>query len=260
MSVTTFQQLTKPADREALLEIFLQQHFEDLGAALGNAYIEGLQIEWVSVSSIKIKTGAADVPDGSRRIRVTSDITVSSISLGNNTWGHAYLYNNAGVPTVEVVTTAPVKYFGTAYQKTSDATRRYLGSIRTDGSGNIVNFLHDTRNNFMRYRGVIVNSPQRVLSNGTATSATDVDCSAVVPVTSKLALARASNSSATGIAWFGSSESITPTASSGTMVLTTQRDTTMALELNAPRVFKYIYDVAPTNGLYVEVYGYWFER
>ncbi|HEX8117322.1 MAG TPA: hypothetical protein VF521_08620, partial [Pyrinomonadaceae bacterium] len=142
MSLTTFQKIEKPADREALLEIFLQTRFDELGAIFGNAYIEGLRLEWVSANSVKVKTGMADLPDGSRRLRVAADITVSSISLGNNAWGHVYLYSNAGAAAVEVVTPAPSNYFGGAYQKTGNATRRYLGSVRTDGSGNILNFLH----------------------------------------------------------------------------------------------------------------------
>jgi hypothetical protein len=70
-----------------LLELFLQSHLEDLGAVFGNTYIEGLRLEWMSSSSIKVKTGAADIPNGSRRLRVTADITVTGISPGASVCG-----------------------------------------------------------------------------------------------------------------------------------------------------------------------------
>src|SRR4051812_30433618 len=69
-------------------------------AAAEKAFITGLQLEWVSTSSIKVKKGAAYVPtvgaNSNNLQTVASDLTVSSISLGNNVWGHVYLYDNAG--------------------------------------------------------------------------------------------------------------------------------------------------------------------
>jgi hypothetical protein len=259
MPQTTYQQIEKPLDRESLLELFLQSRFEEIGAIFGNAYVEGLQLEWVSVSSVKVKTGAADLPDGSRRLRVTSDITVSSISLGSNAWGHVYLYNNAGAAAVEVVTTAPAAYFGSAYQKTGVSTRRYLGTVRTNASGQIYNFLH-VLPNFIRYRENLSASPFRVLTNGVATSVADVDLSAVVPVTSRLAHLRMKNTSATASVLLGSSDGVTPAPTGGSAYGGPGDGQVISANLNSSRVLKYIYDAAPTNGAYMDVWGYWFDR
>jgi hypothetical protein len=134
MTLTTFQQFEKPLDRERLLELFIQQRLEELGAIFGNSHVEGLILAWASNSSITVAAGAADLPDGSRRLRVTSPITVP-VSVGANAWGHVFLYNNGGVPAAEVVMTNPASYFGTAHQKSGDNTRRYIGSVRTNASG-----------------------------------------------------------------------------------------------------------------------------
>lgn len=264
MSQTTYQKLEKPKDREQLLEMFLQERFEDLGAIFGNTYIDGLRLEWVSATSIKVKTGAADLPDNSRRLRVTSDITVSGISLGASAWGHVYLYNNAGVPAAEVVTTAPAGYFGTACQKGTDATRRYLGSVRTDGSGNVLNFYHHAGNR-IRYRSDI--SPMLVLNGGTATAETNVSCSSYVPVTSRVAVIHAQNTSSNADVTFGagagaSDDSVSPPTSFLGVVGSAggAKDWVCDMPLNASQQFSYANTAAPNGAAYAYVYGYVFER
>jgi hypothetical protein len=261
MSQTIYQKFDKPADREALLELFLQQRIEEFGAVFGNAHIEGLQLEWVSATSIKVKKGAADIPDGSRRLRVSSDITVSSISLGASVWGHVYLYNNAGLAAVEVVTTAPANYFGSAYQKTGAATRRYLGSVRTDGSGNIYNFLHVGP--WMKYRVSVNLSPFRVLSSGTATSETSVSASAVVPVTSRLASLKFTNTTPNANSTTGTSDD-SITFGGGTYGIATAGAGGSFFcdhPLNSSQAFTYLFDAAPASGgLLVDVLGYLFDR
>jgi hypothetical protein len=255
--LTTYQQFEKPLDHEQLLEHLIQQRLEELGAVFGNSYIEGLKLEWMSSSSIKVKTGAADIPDRSRRLRVTSDITVSSISLGNNTWGYVYLYNNAGVTAVEVVTTAPVSYFGSAYQKTGDATRRYLGSVRTNGSGNIFSFLHQGDRIF--YREQIAASPFRVLNGGTATSETAVSCTAVIPVTSRIALLHMVNTATNTNVSIGTSDDNTSSLIRDLYVV---QDVVGDTPLDSSQALTYKFATAPSGAgaLYVDVVGYKFER
>ena len=261
MSTTTYQAIEKPSDREQFLEIFFQSRLEEIGTLFGYAHIEGLQLEWVSTSSIKVKTGAADLPDKSRRLRVAADITVSSISLGNNVWGHAYLYSNAGVAAVEVVTTAPELYFGTAYRKTGDTTRRYLGSVRTNGSGQIYKF--QMQGNDVRYLEDSVSTPFRVLSNGTAAAETSVSCVAVVPVTARRTSVRLTNAAtnAGGYAAFGASDDTITLPAAMLLAIASNFSFFGVLYLDSAQAFTYAYNTAPTGGgLYVDVLSYTFER
>src|ERR1044072_4517006 len=177
--------------------------------------ITGLQLEYVNGTSIKVKKGAAYVQsvgaNSFNLVVVSADITVSSISLGNHAWGHVYLYDNAGTAAVEVVTTAPTNYFGTAWQKTSVNTRRYLGSVKTDGSGNIYNFIHYPQLGLMRYRADQSTGVFLLFSGGTSATEATVNAgtaatnAGIVPFTSRLLLLRAVNSS-NQAALFGTSD------------------------------------------------------
>ena len=230
-------------------EVSIAEAFDTIDSALAD-FITGLRLEWISVSSIKVKTGAAavigDDADEAALVVISSDITTSSISLGNNTWGHVYLYDDNGAPAVEVNTTAPVNYFGSAYQKTGDATRRYLGSIRTNGSGNIYNFIHIRE--WMIYR---------------ATSETNVDCSAVVPVTSRFFEAEVQNAATSGNAVMGSSDDgiAGGAATYGHHIVLVGKEYSLRHFLNTSQVCTYWYDGAASGGgFYIDVIGYAFDR
>jgi hypothetical protein len=155
--------------------------------AIGNLiseqpFLMGFRLTWNSATSVSIGAGACIAADGSL-INSKSAITKGSLSLSATTWYHIYVYLNSGTPAAEVVTTAPAAWIGTAYSKTGDTSRRYVGSIKTDGSGNVYEFLHIGSNIY--YSASLATSPFRVLSAGAATTDTAVDCSAVVPVTTR---------------------------------------------------------------------------
>jgi hypothetical protein len=265
MALTSYQRIEKPLDREQLLEHFLQLRLEEIGELFGYSYIEGLQLEWVSASSIRVKMGACDFVDGSRRLRVPSDITVSGLSLSASSWYYAYLYNDGGSPALEVVTAAPLLYFATAYYKTGDTSRRYLGSVRTDGSGNIYQFYHDARRGQMRYLTNVISSPFRCANAVTATLQTVVDCLAVIPVTSRTGLLQFQNSATNTYVCLGAGtgagdDSVAPPLSALGIVL---QGVGFAsdMPLNASRQFSYAYASAPTGGgFYADVLGYYFDR
>lgn len=144
----------------------------------------GLGLERVSGTSLRLTTGAAEIQSLQRAIEVASAITKSGLSLTASTWHHVYLYLNAGVPDIEIVTTAPASaYSGTAASKTGDTSRRYVGSILTDGSGNIRDFEMD--GDTIRWAANVTTAPFRVLSAGAATTWTSVSLSGVLPVTAR---------------------------------------------------------------------------
>lgn len=146
--------------------------------AMPAGYIEGLLLEWVIASSIRITSGACTVP-GIGTLTYATAITKTGIALGNSVWGHVYAYSNAGSPDFEVSTTAPAApYSGSARTKTGDTTRRYIGSFKTDASGAIIKFLHNGAQ--VSYVGNVSNN---LVLNANATTAINIDLSLYSPLT-----------------------------------------------------------------------------
>lgn len=223
-------------------------------------YIAGLQMVRVSATALTVKVGSAYIPSLNSILNSSSDIAKSSLSLSNTTWYHIYLYSNNGVADIEIVTTAPAIYHGTSYQKTGDNSRRYIGSVKTDGSGNIFNFIHDVRANLIMFE-TQQDATMRVLNGGTATTETNVTCSAYVPSTSKIMKAKFSNTSTTQYANIGNSEdSVTLAAGTGILVVNYANYPIVDFPLDSSQQFSYMYGAAPGTGLYVDLYGYFFER
>lgn len=218
-------------------------------------YIYGLDMERISATSIRITTGAAHIESLGRVIELDAAITVSSISLGANTWGHAYLWLNGATPAIEVVATAPATaYSGSARSKTGDTSRRYLGSIRTDGSGNVIKFT--VQRGMVTYQSDTTTAPNRVLSGGTATSWASIDCSAVAPVTAGAVVAMTQNASASVAV------QVAQSAAGADFVMTVgpSQAFTGQLPLGASQTLQYKAAGAITGGLTVDVWGYTFER
>lgn len=235
------------------------------GAFLPPDYISGLKMVWGSANSLSVTSGAAFISSLGRVLRSTSTLTLSGLSLTASTWYHIYLYDNAGTAAIECVTTAPAApYFGTARAKTGDTSRRYVGSVKTDGSGNVLQFQHDARNNKISYLGTDY-LPRNILSFGKATSTTNISCAAIIPVTAisidilltnadASATAETSNSSAalpmgsgTGHSYFGYAS---PNSGAGIP----NHPVDSSLQIN------YMNLSTSTGGLYIDLNGYAFER
>lgn len=228
----------------------------------GQGYIDGLKMVWNSATSLSVTSGAAFIPSLSKCLQSPSAITKSGLSLAASTWYHVYLYLNAGVPDIEIVTTVPAApYNGGARTKTGDTSRRYIGSVLTDVSGNIYNFL-SLPGGFISYRVKTSNAPFRVLANGQAIAQTNISLQGVIPVTSRCAYIVPTNQDATYAVYFSSSDSSEPSAeitfqSSGASGMS--RPPTF-MHLDTSQTFSYSYQSAPTGGLYVDVWGYTYER
>jgi hypothetical protein len=217
-------------------------------------YIDGLKLEWVSGTQIRVTTGAAYVP-GPKRIAELTSAVVLTPSLSASTWYHVYLTVISGAVNVEAVTTAPAApYNGNARAKTGDTSRRYLGSVKTDGSSAIIQFIIDTTGSFRYLIGNNV-APLRCLANGKATVRTTVSLSGAIPVTSMGAIFLMSNSDTSVFANLSISSAVSasvigiaPGGSLAGQVLTFPTDANQAVD--------YYYATLPANGLYIDVVGF----
>lgn len=107
-------------------------------------YINGLDVEWISATSIRVKSGGCYLPATNRIVTKSTDTTINPTGLAADTWYYVYAIDTAGALSFEYNTTIPVVYMGTAKQKSGDSSRRYVGGFKTMvGSTNIMAFRRD---------------------------------------------------------------------------------------------------------------------
>ena len=86
----------------------------------------------------RLRGGAGGTPSTSGEIIdlevATTGISISNSGLANSTRYYCYLFDDSGVPTLELSTTGFVTSSLGVSVKSSDATRVYVGSVETDGS------------------------------------------------------------------------------------------------------------------------------
>jgi hypothetical protein len=149
-------------------------------------YIEGLIPQWNSATSITVSPGTAYIPGVQKPLVAASALTLSGLSLTASTWYYLYLYDNAGVTAVELVTTAPAApYSGTARTKTANTSRRFICALKTGSSG-LFAFLWmgDT----IQFMETFSDPPFRVVLQAPASSPTTSDLSPAIPMTTQMAL------------------------------------------------------------------------
>lgn len=217
-------------------------------------YISGLEMIWNSATSLSVTTGAACRPSDSLLMMPAALITKAGLTLTASTWYHLYLYMNGANPDVEIVTTAPAAaYFGAARAKTGDTTRRYIGSILTDASGNIYNVIQV--HNEINYRVPFDNAPLRALSYGQATAYTDVLLTGLPP-TSRIAICRLTNNDTSLAARFTTSDSSGDPVN-GCYGVAAGQSIFMPVNVDSSQKLRYAFPSGtPTGGAYVDVYGY----
>lgn len=103
-------------------------------------------------------------------------------NLGNSEWRYVYAWINAGALDFEISTTAPN---ASRTLKSGDTTRRYLGCFRTTSAGAPIP-VRASRGRYVYRRSGGAVADTRLLSAGNATTATAVDCSALVPPHARL--------------------------------------------------------------------------
>jgi hypothetical protein len=153
------------------------------GATAPTDYISGLNINWVSGSSITIDKGACYIEGLGSSLTSSSVITISSISGSSNTWIHIYLYSSGGSAAAEYSTTGPAAPFsGTARSKTGDTSRRYLGSLFFSTVPALYQFGSAISGNSVAFNWVAQanTAPFRILAAGAATTPTTFSASTLI--------------------------------------------------------------------------------
>lgn len=220
-------------------------------AAIPAGYIDGLKMVWNSATSISVTSGNTYIQASSAVISFPSTLTLSSLILTASTWYHLYGYLNAGVPAIELVTTAPASpYSGTARAKTGDTSRRYIGSVLTDASGQVKNFAMD--GNYIRYL-----TPSISIGSGlNATTQTNLNCASAVPITASRVDLRAINGDTNAainlvLGGGGVGSLIAVLASSSAYFM---------MPLDSSQNINYNYSSTPTGSAVVVGVGYTYER
>lgn len=218
-------------------------------------YIDGLILKYVGTNALTVTTGSAYIPSVGANVNLTADFAFVGMTLSASTWYHLYLFLNSGVPSVEFVTTAPsATYNGWARTKNGDTTRRYIGSFRTNGSSQIIQFKVDTSGAF---RYLTNNASQRILSAGTATVRTTVSGSNYIPVTATHAILVAANTD-TAIFWNLSQPEAVATSIVG--ISPNSPGNILTFPCSDSQQVEYFYSGPPTGSAFLDVVGFYAGR
>ncbi|MDI3399671.1 hypothetical protein QLG12_15765 [Pseudomonas sp. V88_4] len=225
---------------------------------VGKEYIEGLRMKWVSANSISVTTGIASIPSGGAPLIVPAAITVSGLTLSASTMYHVYLYSNAGVPAIEVSTTAPVLYSGTARAKSGDTSRRYIGSVLSKTANTLMKFTH--AGDRIAYGENLFGAPFLLVS-GAVIVAQTVSCLTVVPVTASHLSCLFQNAATDSIARLGNPDLQAPVSSSAHSFFVLAGGSYYCdLPLSSTQSFQWRHDGAASALFNVYANGYLFER
>ncbi|MDD0971598.1 hypothetical protein [Pseudomonas aphyarum] len=149
---------------------------------VGKGYIDGLRLVYTGRNSLTIEAGAAFINSAGKVVRLASDKVLTGLTLTASTFHHAYLYDNAGVGDIELSTVVPAKVGGSVYQKTGDASRRYVGSVLASAGSQIYKFKHDPQISTMTYiEGTPGTAPFTLFASFAGTSPTVTNCDLVFP-------------------------------------------------------------------------------
>lgn len=223
-------------------------------------YIDGLNLVWNSGTSLSVTSGSAYIEGAAAIVNVPAALTLSGLSLTASTWYHVYLYLSDGTPAIECVTDDPATaYSGTARSKTGDASRRYLGSVKTNSDGAIYNFAH--KSNFLIYREDTAGYILRVLSGGMSTTDVSISCAEAVPITATTVTLRVRNTSSTSGLRIKQSDGTYPVAQSGFTGVSPGGIAVFQFPLDSSRQLIYSFNITPdSTGGFIDVLGYVAER
>jgi hypothetical protein len=159
-------------------------------AILPKGFISGLELAFVSTTSITLKSGLCRDSSDEQNISLASDVTINFSTVGANgidsgAIGASKTYyvfaignslnNNAsaGLVSLSATPTLPLGY---------DMFRQ-VGFVKSDASSHVIKFFHYGKGNDRKH---YYDDPISVLTTGAAVSDTAIDLSAAVPSVDKL--------------------------------------------------------------------------
>lgn len=219
----------------------------------GKAYIDGLLPVRVSGNALNILPGAAYVP-GINDVISAPLLSLSGLALAPSTWYYLYLWSNNGNASVEIVTTVPSEvYSGNARVKSTDTSRRFIGALLTNVSGNLIPFWV-TADNFLNYQDTTTVTPFRCVSGATQTTPTAVSLASAVPMTSRSVRLHINNSGSS-TSYLGTPDFTGAQVQAGTAGV---RYNTTFFTDGSQRILFYL--AAAGGALSIDVTGYGMER
>ncbi len=191
------------------------------GEAVQRSYskgaIRGLRLTWLAIDQVQIGEGTcrddADMADLVLSAPVTVDLSQpvgpNSIDAGapaSNTWLFIWLIEGASVPTAGLASlssSAPTLPAGYSH-------KRRIGAVRLDAATEILKFLQEGNDAEREYRYLDKVFSRFALIGGAAAAFTPIDCSAIVPPTSLMAIVNGVLVGAATGFFFGLSYASTP--------------------------------------------------
>lgn len=231
------------------------------GGSLPPGYIDGLKMQWVSGTAITITSGAAYIESAGAVLMVSAAIAKAGLSLTASTWYHAYLYDNAGTPDIEISTAAPAApYNGTARSKAGDASRRYVGSVRVLASGAIAKFAQSGGR--ISYEENIQSDVFSLVVAGSATTATTLTCAGATPTTATHVSLSVYNNSASVVCWLANADCNFSLGGGGNFLQIVGIRSTVGVDMPMAhdRSIQYVRSGSEAGGANVSAVGYLYER
>lgn len=248
---------------------------EKSALAVERGYKRGCEMIWIGNTSIDCGPGAVHIEGLEAVVEIPSTLSATSISLGNNAWGYAYIYapNILTTPTLVFSTVAPAAAYAGKSRSASGTIasnaanlHRFVGAVKTNGSGNIHKFGHNSANGLVVWRDGDF-TWNRVLdpgalSTGQATTATAASCAVAAPPQSRLALLFIQNN-------WGSSYAVIATTGDGVTSTSNFQFTVgngqavaAPVYLDSSQSFDYFHASGAGGaalGLYVDVMGFYLD-
>ena len=113
-------------------------HIESAG--FGSDYISGLGYSWLNADAITVLPGSAYIPAYNRIVDLLAPITVPIPGTINRLY-YLYLQESSGAGSVFVSLTSPdAEYYGTARTFPGDTSSRYIGCVKNDTAGRVIQF------------------------------------------------------------------------------------------------------------------------
>lgn len=221
--------------------------------------IDGFQLQWINSSSIFITAGSCYAGNGDY-IYSPTGVTLNPTTIAGR-WYNVYAYISGTTAAFEVTLINVSPWKGTAFLKSGDTSRRFIGTILTNPSNQIRNFAYHALSNFVAWSGEedLDASPFRALSAGTAATATAVGLTgAIPPMVSRFGFLRISNNGDRNV-FFGPGTGTQGLALNVGNVAV--QNAIASFPISSGVQIYYRNATTPTaGGAFIDIYGYLYDR